>query len=213
MNNFLKISNEKMEGIIFLYTGFLHQYQKRFMALEDFILSIFTIANSQSFHTKEHYLHIKYLEFSEKKVKEKLVCLTYFTKKLYIKTETEEDIINWITFIENSKSNYTKFFNIFYEGNKNGIKALDFNEIQSNLNVVEENLKNLVINYELDVFLNKTNFLSKKFVDYLNELNSVYHKLNEVNVEEHFIKSKLKELRSLMSSLNVKYSEKIGYTE
>jgi hypothetical protein len=201
LNNNNKISNVKMEGNIYLYINLFIQYQKRYMILEENCLSIYS-SMEPNIRRREHCFHIKFLKINEKKQKDKMFILTYLNRNVYLKTETIDDIKLWITAIEITQLKYNQFFNDYYE-KSNEFKELNFGEINDCFKLMIENLNNLFINYDLELLLNKNNILLKKINDYLTEINSFYHKLNENNKNEHLVKNKLKEIKSILNDTHV----------
>ncbi len=131
-----------------------------------------------------------------------MFILTYLNRNVYLKTETIDDIKLWITAIEITQLKYNQFFNDYYE-KSNEFKELNFGEINDCFKLMIENLNNLFINYDLELLLNKNNILLKKINDYLTEINSFYHKLNENNKNEHLVKNKLKEIKSILNDTHV----------
>ena len=171
------------------------------MTLDDYFLNIYTSIET---HTRrvDHSFHIKFLQISERKINEKMITLTYFKKKLYIKTETTDDLKLWIAKIEITQIKYNNFFSLYYDKGKE-FNFINFENMTKSFIIMQENLSNLVINYDLETFLNKNYLLTKKINDYLLEMNVFYHKLNENNKNEHMIKNKLKEIRSLLNNTHV----------
>jgi hypothetical protein len=151
---------------------------------------------------RDYFFHIKFLQFTEKKQNEKIFTITYLNRKVYIKTETIDEFKLWIASIEMTQLKYIQFFNDYYE-KRNEFKALNFEEITKFFKLITDNLNTLFINYNLESLLNKNNLLLKKISDYLTEINSFYHKLNENNKKEHLIKNKLKEIKSMLNDTHV----------
>ena len=203
MNNNIKIlPNDKMEGYIFLYINLILQYQKKYLVLDNFALYIYS---SEEFVGRKHEysFHVKFLEIDYKQG-EKMIYLTYFKKKVYIKTNSIEEFKNWINVIQLSQTKYNRFFSNFYQKSDTIIEfGLDFDNILNTISLVEENLSNLVINYDMETFLNKNYLLKKKINDYLKEISIFYYNLDETNKQELWIKNKVKEIKSLLIDTNV----------
>lgn len=190
-----------MEGNVYLYINLFLQYQKRYMVLEENCLSIYSSMDPNN-RRRDYFFHIKFLQFTEKKQNEKIFTITYLNRKVYIKTETIDEFKLWIASIEMTQLKYIQFFNDYYE-KRNEFKALNFEEITKFFKLITDNLNTLFINYNLESLLNKNNLLLKKISDYLTEINSFYHKLNENNKKEHLIKNKLKEIKSMLNDTHV----------
>ncbi len=171
------------------------------MVLEENCLCIYSSMEPNT-RRREHYFHIKFLEITEKKQNDKMIILTYLTRKVYIKTENIDDFKLWIAIIEITQTKYNQFFRDYYE-KRNDFKEVNFEEITDCFKLIMENLNNLYINYDLELLLNKNNLLLKKINDYLAEINSFYHKLNENNINEHLIKNKVKEIKSMLNDTHV----------
>ena len=203
-NNSKKFSNEKMEGYVGLYKNIIVQYQKKYMILDDYNMSIFS-SNDCSLTTREYYFHISYFTIENKKSQEKTFSINYFKKILHIKIDDNEQYKYWIHALESSQLRYKKFYNDYYkENNEKSCIRVKFEDMLSNMKLLDSNLANLVINYDLEMFLNKNYLLLKKINDYTNEINLYYYNLSDNSEEENLIKSKMKEIKSLLSDVNVK---------
>ena len=60
-----------------------------------------------------------------------------------------------------------------------------------------------MIDNELEQLLNKNNNLKKKLIDYSNEIDKFYFKLNSGNSVEAQVKNKAKEMKTLFNELHV----------
>ena len=91
MNNNKKIfsSNDKMEGFIYLYINIILQYQKRYMVLEDYALTIYS-SKEAIIKSHDYSYHLKFLVISDHKPSEKLLYFNYFKKKVYLYIDSND---------------------------------------------------------------------------------------------------------------------------
>jgi hypothetical protein len=81
---------------------------------------------------------------------------------------------------------------------------LEFETILNITEILDRNLKNIVIDQDLENLLNKNNELKKRLIDYSNEIDHFYFKLNGNNAIESQVKSKAKGVKTLFNDLHVK---------
>jgi hypothetical protein len=210
-----------MEGFLNTYINIFFQYQKKYVILKDFILSINDYNEKENKHTKEHEYHIKYISIIEQTsnfFKLHVKNLNAGTT-LFFKTESEEDCLNWINAIKLNSTKYEKFIDEYYINNncehlilnnssnnfdclENFTSFKDFlNEISHILLSAETNIIELNINTNLENILNFQNNFVKKFDNYILEIEKYYFKLNPTNNEEFQIMNRSKEIKTLFEEL------------
>jgi len=189
-----------MEGYVNLYINFVIQYRKKYMELEEFNLNIYSISENE-IKTKENIFHIKFVRLTD--IKENQFVINYFKQSLFIKTENNDECKFWINAIEKCQKKYEKFYEEFYENSKKIKLSMEFETILNITEILDKNLKNIVIDNELEQLLNKNNNLKKKLIDYSNEIDKFYFKLNSGNSVEAQVKNKAKEMKTLFNELHV----------
>lgn len=189
-----------MEGYIYLYINFIVNYRRKYMELEEFNLNIYSIRENEIV-SKEYIFHIKYVRITD--IKEKEFTINYFKQVLFIKTENQDDCKFWVNSIEKCQKKYEKFYEEFYT-NTDKIKfSLEFETILNITEILDKNLKNIVIDPELELLLTQNNNLKKKLIDYSNEIDNFYFKLNTNNSLEAQLKNKAKEMKTQFNDLHV----------
>ena len=170
------------------------------MELEEFNLNIYSISENE-IKTKENIFHIKFVRLTD--IKENQFVINYFKQSLFIKTENNDECKFWINAIEKCQKKYEKFYEEFYENSKKIKLSMEFETILNITEILDKNLKNIVIDNELEQLLNKNNNLKKKLIDYSNEIDKFYFKLNSGNSVEAQVKNKAKEMKTLFNELHV----------
>ena len=190
-----------MEGYIYLYINFIVLYRRKYMELEEFNLNIYSIRENEIV-AKEYIFHIKYVRITD--IKENEFTINYFKQVLFIKTENQDDCKFWVNSIEKCQKKYEKFYEEFYTNNEKIKFSLEFETILNITEILDKNLKNIVIDSELEQHLIKNNNLKKKLIDYSNEIDNFYFKLNTNNPLEAQLKNKAKEMKTMFNDLHVR---------
>jgi hypothetical protein len=190
-----------MEGYIYLYINFIVLYRRKYMELEEFNLNIYSIRENEIV-AKEYIFHIKYVRITD--IKENEFTVNYFKQVLFIKTENQDDCKFWVNSIEKCQKKYEKFYEEFYTNNEKIKFSLEFETILNITEILDKNLKNIVIDSELEQLLLKNNNLKKKLIDYSNEIDNFYFKLNTNNPLEAQLKNKAKEMKTMFNDLHVR---------
>jgi hypothetical protein len=171
------------------------------MELEEFNLNIYSIRENEIV-AKEYIFHIKYVRITD--IKENEFTVNYFKQVLFIKTENQDDCKFWVNSIEKCQKKYEKFYEEFYTNNEKIKFSLEFETILNITEILDKNLKNIVIDSELEQLLLKNNNLKKKLIDYSNEIDNFYFKLNTNNPLEAQLKNKAKEMKTMFNDLHVR---------
>jgi hypothetical protein len=190
-----------MEGYIYLYINFIVLYRRKYMELEEFNLNIYSIRENEIV-AKEYIFHIKYVRITD--IKENEFTINYFKQVLFIKTENQDDCKFWVNSIEKCQKKYEKFYEEFYTNNEKIKFSLEFETILNITEILDKNLKNIVIDSELEQLLIKNNNLKKKLIDYSNEIDNFYFKLNTNNPLEAQLKNKAKDMKTMFNDLHVR---------
>jgi len=140
------------------------------MELEEFNLNIYSIRENEIV-AKEYIFHIKYVRITD--IKENEFTVNYFKQVLFIKTENQDDCKFWVNSIEKCQKKYEKFYEEFYTNNEKIKFSLEFETILNITEILDKNLKNIVIDSELEQLLLKNNNLKKKLIDYSNEIDNL----------------------------------------
>lgn len=200
-----------MEGFLYFWTGYINQYKKKYVTLINFIFIINEYNNNDNTYNEELKYHIKYFNIDEtcEKANNNLmeIIMSDNKQKLYFKSESEEDKINWINAINNSKLKYDKFLDDYYINNKteNLISENSFYEyLQKNKKFIidiENQIEGVTVNPDLDNILQLQNeFLG--WIDYFNkEIDKFNYNLNSNLGEELHIIVKSKEIKTLFDEL------------
>jgi hypothetical protein len=218
-----------MEGFVNVWVNYFYQYQKKYMILKDFLFSINDRSekDKETITNKEKVFHVKYLNMVEKsgcnlKIEVDKKSNKFPNEILYLRTDNEEDMLNWVEAINIQKKKYEKFIDEYYVNNnseklfssseeftqheKTNLECFDsftefLNEVTIFIQSLENNLSVININHDLQDILKILNSFICNINDYSNTIDKYYIKLNPSNSNEFHFMNKSKEIKTLLDEL------------
>jgi hypothetical protein len=218
-----------MEGFVNVWVNYFYQYQKKYLILKDFLFSINDRSekDKETITNKEKVFHVKYLNMVEKsgcnlKIEVDKKSNKFPNEILYLRTDNEEDMLNWVEAINIQKKKYEKFIDEYYVNNnseklfssseeftqqeKTNLECFDsftefLNEVTIFIQSLENNLSVININHDLQDILKILNSFICNINDYSNTIDKYYIKLNPSNSNEFHFMNKSKEIKTLLDEL------------
>ena len=190
-------------------SGFLSN-DKKVLKIRNFELS-FIKHNDQKNTTKEEMTcHVKYISLKDRNNNRITLERKDNHEKYQIKTNTPQDMDNFISTLNKEQEKYNSFIKEYYLDNNSynlieGDSFMDyFSKVKDFLSNVNKNLDELSINPELENLLDLINKLLDKIKYYLGVIDQNENKLKEQNeqlyLESREIKELLTNLREAVSS-------------
>ena len=189
---------------VFIDVKTLFSYDRRFLKIKNFEL---TIHKNDDTSVEETRIHIKYVNIKDHDRTKMTIERIDTGDKIKIQLQTEDDASNLINAIRTEKASYDTFMKDYYTNNDSynlieGESFFDyFKSITTFLSEMENSLGQIKMDENLEQILSVQNKFLEKISYYTKTIDSNIIKLNSDNEEEGNLQSRSKEIKTLLEEL------------